>query len=67
MAENDSIPSYYNLVVEHSAWLYFCPWYGEYLMDKKNNDPDDLVELYQSDYCITLDELPNIKNIVVDE
>lgn len=58
MAENDTVPSLKNLEVEHAAWLYFCPWYGEHLMDAKKNNPDDLKEMYQSDYCITLDELP---------
>lgn len=59
MAENDSIPSLANLKTEHAAWLYFCPWYGDHLMSSSKNDPDDLVEMYQSDYCITLDELPD--------
>ena len=61
MAENDSIPSLDNLVVEKSAWLYFCPWYGEFILDKSKNDPEDLNVLYNSDYCVTLDELPNLK------
>ena len=61
MAENDSIPSLDNLVVEKSAWLYFCPWYGEFILSSSNNDPADLKKLYQSDYCITLEELPSLK------
>ncbi len=58
MAENDSIPSVYNLQVEHCAWLYFCPWYGEFILDERNNAKSDLKELYTSDYCITLEDLP---------
>ncbi|MDD6084725.1 MAG: glycosyl hydrolase [Oscillospiraceae bacterium] len=58
MAENDTVPSLENLEVEHAAWLYFCPWYGDHLMNADKNNPDDLKEMYQSDYCITLDELP---------
>ena len=61
MAENDSIPSLDNLVIEKSAWLYFCPWYGEFILDKSKNDPADLKELYNSDYCITLERLPSFK------
>ena len=61
MAENDSIPSLNNLLVEKSAWLYFCPWYNEWIMDSSKNDPADLKEIYNSDYCITLERLPNLK------
>ena len=63
MAENDTIPSLNNLTIEKAGWLYFCPWYGEFLMDEKNNYKDSLIELYQSDYVLTLDELPDWKNI----
>ena len=61
MSENDTIPSLENLTIEKAGWLYFCPWYGEYLMSEKNNYKDTLIELYQSDYVLTLDELPNLK------
>ena len=58
MAENDTIPSVDNLTVENAGWLYFCPWYGEHLMSERYQDADNLKEIYNSDYCITLDELP---------
>jgi len=58
MAENDTIPSLENLTVENAGWLYFCPWYGEHLMSERYQDADNLKEIYNSDYCITLDELP---------
>ena len=61
LAENDSIPSVDNLVVEHAAWLYFCPWYGEFVMDEKNNAKSDLKALYNNEYCITLEDLPFLK------
>ncbi len=61
MSENDSIPSLENLLNDRAAWLYFCPWYGYFLTGEVNNPVDKLVEIYQSDYCITLDELPNLK------
>jgi mannan endo-1,4-beta-mannosidase len=61
MSENDSIPSLENLVNDKAAWLYFCPWYMNYLTSEQNNPVDNLIEIYQSDYCITLDELPDLK------
>ena len=57
MSENDTIPSLDNLTADKAAWLYFCPWYQRYLTEL--NDHDELKKLYQSDYCITLDELPD--------
>jgi mannan endo-1,4-beta-mannosidase len=61
MTENDTVPSVSNLTEEKSGWLYFCPWYGEHLMSSAFNYPETLTTLYQSDYVITLDELPNLK------
>lgn len=62
MPENDSIPSLSNMLVEHAYWLYFCPWYDSeqayFLSGKEYQDPEKLTELYQSDFCITLAELP---------
>lgn len=67
MSENDSIPTLNNLLEEKAAWLYFCPWYDggsddiNFLTNSVFNKPEDLKEMYQSDYCITLDELPYLK------
>ena len=61
MSENDSIPSIENLTNERAGWLYFCPWYMNYLTSEQNNPVDNLVDVYTSEYCITLDELPDLK------
>lgn len=66
MSENDSIPSLENLVNDRAAWLYFCPWYMNYLTSEQNNPVDNLVEIYNSEYCITLDELPDLKSYPID-
>lgn len=57
MSENDTIPSLENLLKDKAAWLYFCPWYQRYLTEL--NDPEELSKIYNSEYCITLDELPD--------
>lgn len=62
MSENDSIPSLENLINDKAGWLYFCPWYMNYLTSEQNNPVESLVEIYNSDYCITLDELPDLKS-----
>ncbi|MBO5384336.1 MAG: beta-mannosidase [Ruminococcus sp.] len=58
MSENDTVPTVENMVIEDAGWLYFCPWYGDYLMSERYQDADTLAGIYKSDYCITLDELP---------
>lgn len=66
MSENDTIPRVENLVNEGAGWLYFCPWYGWWLTGEQNNPVEWLVEMYTSDYCITLDELPDLKTYPLD-
>ncbi|TYQ18198.1 UNVERIFIED_CONTAM: mannan endo-1,4-beta-mannosidase [Acetivibrio alkalicellulosi] len=61
MTENDTIPRVSNLINEMAGWLYFCPWYGWWVTSEQNNPKEWLIEMYQSDYCITLDELPDLK------
>lgn len=64
MSENDSIPTLENLLTEKAGWLYFCPWYDggsdniNFLSNPVFNTVEDLTTMYQSDYCISLDELP---------
>ena len=62
MPENDSIPSLNNIQVEHADWLYFCPWYdtpeSPFVSGENYQNVDTFKEMYQSEYCITLDELP---------
>lgn len=67
MSENDTIPSLENLLKDKASWLYFCPWYMNYLTSEQNNPVENLKEIYNSEYCITLDELPDLKNYVSDK
>lgn len=67
MSENDTIPQVSNLINEKAAWLYFCPWYGWYLTGEQNNPVSWLTEIYKSEYCITLDELPDLKTYPVPD
>lgn len=66
MAENDTIPSLENLLKDKASWLYFCPWYMNYLTSEQNNPAENLKEIYNSEYCITLDELPDLKSYPLD-
>lgn len=63
MPENDTVPSIDNIMIEKANWLYFCIWYDNgtenFLSSSEYNNPETLKEIYQSEYCITLDELPS--------
>jgi mannan endo-1,4-beta-mannosidase len=64
MAENDSFSTVQNLQEDKAGWLYFCTWYDggsdniNFLTNPIFNTKEDTIAMYQSDYCITLDELP---------
>ena len=64
MAENDSFSTLENLTNDKAGWLYFCTWYDggnadiNFLSDPRFNTKEDTIAMYQSEYCITLDELP---------
>ncbi len=63
MTENDTVPSLANIMTEKAYWLYFCIWYDNgtdnFLSGTDKNNPETLKEMYQSEFCITLDELPD--------
>ncbi|MBE6834916.1 MAG: hypothetical protein E7515_01540 [Ruminococcaceae bacterium] len=42
--------------LKETKWLWFMTWHSEYLID--NNSTKEINALYNSDYVITLDELP---------
>lgn len=42
-----------------AGWVYFMTWHTSYITD--SNDPATLKEIFNSDYVITLDELPSFK------
>ncbi len=66
MSENDSIPSLDSLVDDKAGWLYFCPWYMNYLTSEDINPVSNLKGIYNSEYCITLDELPDLKSYPIN-
>ncbi|MNJ49534.1 Endoglucanase 1 precursor [compost metagenome] len=62
MTENGAIPDPDLLQVYHANWSWFCTWEGEFLKDGITNSMAHLKKLYNHDYVITLDELPDWKN-----
>lgn len=64
MPENSSIPSMDNMLTENAMWLYFCTWYDgeagapQFISGDAYQNADTVKAIFQSDYCITLDKLP---------
>ena len=64
LAENDSFSTPDKMQEEKAGWLYFCTWYdggsdnNNFLSNPTFNTKEDTIAMYQSEYCITLDELP---------
>jgi len=61
MPENSTIPSMDNMLTENAMWLYFCTWYDDgdkFISGKDYQDADTVKAVFQSEKCITLDELP---------
>lgn len=56
MHETGLIPSTAEL--ENVPWVYFMTWHTTYLTE--DNSAQALSEIYNSDYVITLDELPQL-------
>lgn len=52
------IPTSKQLKDADANWVWFMTWHTEYITD--HNDIDDLKEIYNDEYVITLDELPDL-------
>jgi hypothetical protein len=59
LSENDVIPDITNMVNEGAWWSYFCPWYGDFITNGTTNTPAMLDKIYNSEYVVTLDEVPS--------
>ncbi|MBQ7942639.1 MAG: hypothetical protein IJ326_01100 [Lachnospiraceae bacterium] len=60
--ECGKIPTEEEMVSTDAKWLFFMTWHTEWLTEVSNGNTIELLnEVYNSDYFITLDELPNFK------
>ena len=61
MPENSTIPA---LIIcsQRMLWLYFCMVDDgdKFISGADYQNADTVKEIFQSDFCITLDELPNL-------
>jgi mannan endo-1,4-beta-mannosidase len=67
LSENGSVPFPDEMKTDGAGWSYFMPWYGDYTMDgwAHDNTAADWKKIMNSDYVLTLDEMPGWQNIKV--
>ncbi|MBR5320548.1 MAG: mannan endo-1,4-beta-mannosidase A and B [Clostridia bacterium] len=58
--ECGTIPTVAEIKQENANWVWFLAWHTEYVVD--TNSVENLKAIYNDDYVITLDELPDLKN-----
>lgn len=56
--ENGTIPDPDYLQEKSINWVWFMTWHTQHITDSKNNTTENIKKVYNSDYVITLDELP---------
>lgn len=58
------IPTPEELLSEGAMWSWFMTWHTKHIM--QDNHPETLKEIYNSDYVLTLDELPDLSTYPYD-
>ncbi len=62
LTENGPIPDPDLLVQQQAYWSWFCVWGGEFILSEQKNSTTHIRKVYNHDYVITLDELPDLLN-----
>jgi mannan endo-1,4-beta-mannosidase len=62
LSECGSIPYPELMQSDGAYWSYFMPWYGDFTKLDKHNAVADWTKILTSDFVITLDEMPDLKN-----
>lgn len=58
LTENGPIPNPNALIYSNTPWMWYMPWYGEFVFDHDITSQKLLKEVYAHPYCVTLDQLP---------
>ncbi len=58
--ENGPIPDPEKMKADGAKWLWFMTWHTSFIDSNQFNTADYIKKVYNSDYMLTLDELPDI-------
>jgi mannan endo-1,4-beta-mannosidase len=61
LTENGPIPDPDHMKETGAMWLWFMPWWGDFILDPKYTDREMLKKVYNHELVITLDELPDFE------
>ena len=64
LSETGRIPDADHLLEEKARWSWFCLWSGDFILDGMQNEIDHVNMVYNHEYVITYDELPDFYNYV---
>ncbi len=59
MSETGIIPDPDLLDDQGARWNWFCTWSGDFIRDGEHNESSHIIKVYQHEYVLTLDELPD--------
>jgi mannan endo-1,4-beta-mannosidase len=62
LSECGSMPDVENVIKDAAGWSWFMPWYGDFTRSSSHNTLDLWKKAFASNYVITLDEMPSLKN-----
>lgn len=62
LSETGTIPDPDALKDQKAHWSWFMVWSGDFIIESAKNELDHIVKVYQHDYVITLEELPDFYN-----
>ena len=62
LSETGTIPDPDELDKQRARWSWFCVWSGDFIRDGIKNDIAHLNSVYNHEYVITFDELPDFYN-----
>ena len=57
--ECGTVPTVEELLKQPTDWVWFMTWHTNYITEE--NDPETLRAIYNDEYVITLDELPDLR------
>lgn len=62
LSETGTIPDAQALDDEKARWSWFCTWSGDFVLNGTTNEVSHLNTVYNHEYVITFDELPDFNN-----
>ncbi|MFY0625239.1 MAG: T9SS type A sorting domain-containing protein [Reichenbachiella sp.] len=63
MSETATIPSAHGMILQKAKWSWFCSWTSQHYSSLTERNTEDFIsEVYNHEYIITFDEIPDLNN-----